>query len=169
MAAGSTEEMDYDAINKDLENASGIKGIEVSYQNLYQPGITPEFWKIANKKADNTRAPKTSRTYMNTKYKWAPTGLGVYVSNKDDQTKARKAMMKKFSTLKNGELPVWPGGARMGFVPLKNGYIKSERTRNTVKKRFQYHIWLKTREQTIRTEFKNIHNTIPELKGKTFH
>ena len=44
MAAGSTEDMDYDAINEGLESIVGIKGIEVSYQNLYQPGITPEFW-----------------------------------------------------------------------------------------------------------------------------
>ena len=61
MAAGSTEDMDYDSINEGLESIVGIKGIEVSYQNLYQPGITPEFWKIANKKADNTRVPKNSR------------------------------------------------------------------------------------------------------------
>ena len=100
---------------------------------------------------------------------WAPTGLGVYVSNREDQTKARKAMMEKFSVRKNGELPVWPGGSRMGFVPMKNGFIKSARTRSIVKKRFQYHIWMKTREQTIKTEFQNIHSITPALKGKTFH
>ena len=119
--------MDYEEINKHLQDVVGIKGIEVSFQNLYQPGITPDFWKLSNVKAGNTRTPKNSRTYMNTKYMWAPTGLGIYVSKKEDQSKVREIMMKKFSTMQNGELPVWPGGARMGFIPMKNGYIKSER------------------------------------------
>ena len=84
IAAGSTEDMDYETINKGIEEIVGVKGVEVSFQNLYQPGITPEFWKIANKKAEGTKTPKNSRTFMNTKYLWAPTGLGVYVSKKED-------------------------------------------------------------------------------------
>ena len=35
VAAGSTEDMDYQEINKGIEEIVGMKGVEVSFQNLY--------------------------------------------------------------------------------------------------------------------------------------
>ena len=52
--------MDYEAINKGIEEIVGTEGVEVSFQNIYQPGITPDFWKIANKKDHHN-----CRTYLN--------------------------------------------------------------------------------------------------------
>ena len=49
LAAGSTENMDYEEINKHLQDVVGIKGIEVSFQNLYQPGITPDFLEVVQR------------------------------------------------------------------------------------------------------------------------
>lgn len=43
IAVGSTENQDIELLNQKLERESGIKGIEMSYQNIHQSGITPEF------------------------------------------------------------------------------------------------------------------------------
>jgi hypothetical protein len=54
IAVGSTENQDYELLNKKLEEVTGITGIEVSFQNIHQIGVTQDFWDIANKKASTT-------------------------------------------------------------------------------------------------------------------
>jgi hypothetical protein len=55
----------------------------MSYQNIHQAGITPEFWKMANDKVKKVSVDKTSQNYLRAKYLWAPTGLAVYVPKRE--------------------------------------------------------------------------------------
>ena len=169
VVAGSTEGMEIDSINKGLENETDIKGIGASYQQFHQPGITPAMWKEANQKAEQVSNDKKSRAYIRAKYSWAPEGLCIYVDSKKKVTEARKKLIGKYGECdKDGNLPIWPGGSRMRFIPLKSTWIKNEKTRNKVEKRVKYHVYCKGNEYEETTLFKNIRDTIPSFKGKTF-
>jgi hypothetical protein len=108
IAVGSSENQDVELLNKLLEKATGIKGIEASYQNIHQSGITPEFWKMANNKAIKSSFDKMSREYLRTKYMWAPNGIALYVPKKEMVNAARKIMLRLFGKTINGTDPVWP-------------------------------------------------------------
>ena len=169
VVAGSTEGMEIDSINKGLEKEIDIKGIGASYQQFHQSGITPAMWKEANQKAEQVSDDKKSRAYIRAKYAWAPEGLCIYVDSKKKVTEARKKLIGKYGECdKDGNLPIWPGGSRMRFIPLKSTWIKNEKTRNKVEKRVKYHVYCKGNEYEEPTQFKNISDTIPSFKGKTF-
>jgi hypothetical protein len=168
LAVGSTENQDVELLNERLQKATGIKGIEVSYQNIHQSGITPEFWKLANSKAAKSNADKMSKEYLRTKYLWAPNGLAVYVPKREMVSVARKIMQRLYGKTISGRDPVWPDGSSMRFLPIKGAAIKSDKTKEVIHKRLAYHIWLKANELSIATNMVNIHETIEVLEGKTF-
>lgn len=168
IAAGSSEEQDTELINQRLSEVTGIQGIEVSFQNVNQIGITNEFWKMANEKAEATMAYRNSREYLRCKYKWAPNAIAIYVPKAGMVTEARKTMIRMFGKETGKGDPRWPDGTRMRFLPLKNGVIHSERTRAIVKKRLAYHIWLKAHDRIKMTNFKNIHSGSEIFGGFTF-
>jgi hypothetical protein len=167
IAVGSSEDQDTTILNKKLEEATGIKGIEVSYQNFYQAGITNEFWDIANKKAKATGAHDMSREFLRCKYGWAPSALCVYVPKIYMVAKARQSMIQKYGKLIEGANPQWPDGTRMRFLPIKGGNLKSEKTKAIIKKRIAYHIWIKAHERTITTNLINIHEGQEIFEGKS--
>jgi hypothetical protein len=169
IAVGSTEDQDYELLNKKLEEETGITGIEVSFQNINQIGITQEFWDKANKKASATNKNKNSREHLLTKYQWAPNAIAIYVPSRDKIPIARKIMLQKFGKLVNGgEDPIWPDGSAMRFLPIKGRNIKNEKTKSIVRKRMAFHIWLKAYENLINTNIINIHKSIEAFEGKTF-
>lgn len=51
IAVGSTKKQDFKILNKKLSTEIGIEGIETSFQNINQYGVTQEFWKLANESA----------------------------------------------------------------------------------------------------------------------
>ena len=169
MTAGSTEQMESESINEKLKDIVGISGIGVSYQTFHQSGITPKMWVEATQRTDIKIKNKKSREYYKMKYAWAPEGLCVYVSKEADVSKARAVLLEKYGECnKDGTIPVWPGGSRMRFIPLKSTYIKNTNTRTKVEKRITYHIIIKVKEEVIVTEYQNIDGTIESFNGKTF-
>ena len=64
IAAGSTECMETETINNKLSEAIGVEGVRASYQNIYQPGITPKIWQNAKKKAAATKTTRNSREFQ---------------------------------------------------------------------------------------------------------
>jgi hypothetical protein len=167
IAVGSSEDQDTTILNRELATFTGIPGIEVSYQNFYQAGITNEFWDIANKKAKATGANENSREYLKCKYSWAPNALAVFVPKLQMVARARKIMIQKFGKLINGVNPIWPDGTNMRFLPIKGGMLKSEKTKAIIKKWIAYHIWLKAHEKIIPTILVNIHEGKEIFEGKT--
>jgi hypothetical protein len=168
IAVGSTENQDIELLNQKLERESGIKGIEMSYQNIHQTGITPEFWKLANTKAAKISSDKMSRDFLRTKYLWAPNALALYVPKREMVNAARKIMLRKFGKASVGQEIIWPDGSNMRFLPIKGSNIRNPKTMEIVRKRLAYHIWLKANEITIDTNLVNIHNSIDAFEGKTF-
>jgi type II secretory pathway pseudopilin PulG len=155
IAVGSTEDQDFG-------------GIEVSFQNVNQVGVTQEFWKIANQKVKEANTDKLSRDHLRMKYRWAPNAIAVFVPNKESVNAARKIMQKKYGKAINGNDPVWPDGSQMRFLPIKGPVIKNEKMLHNVKKRMTYHISLKVNEQVIETNMANIYNSIDKFDGRTF-
>jgi hypothetical protein len=168
IAVGSTENQDFEILNEKLEKDTGIKGVEVSYQNVNQRGISPDFWKIANSKASQASRDKYSRDHLKTKYLWAPSALAVYVPQKEAVSLARKIMIKKYGKTVNGEDPIWPDGSSMRFLPIKGVAIKNAQTKEIVRKRMAFHIWLKANEITLDTNMKDIYKSIKAFGHKTF-
>lgn len=60
IAAGSSEDQDIELLNKKLGEVTGIQGIEMSFQNINQQGITNE----SNEKAAATGSHKSSKEYL---------------------------------------------------------------------------------------------------------
>jgi hypothetical protein len=77
-------------------------------------------------------------------------------------------MLSKYGKSVEGGDPVWPDGSSMRFLPIKGPIIKNEKTRNIVRKRMAYHIWLKVNKISIDTNFVNIHETVDAFHGLTF-
>lgn len=167
IAVGSSENQDYDVLNEKLQDATGIKGIEVSFQNINQAGISQEFWKIANSKANKANKDKLSREHLRTKYRWAPNALAVYVPTKEAVNMAQKIMIQKYGKLINGYDPVWPDGTSMRFLPIKGTAIKNEKTKEIVRKRLAYHIWMKANEITLDTKMQHINENTSLFGGPT--
>ena len=104
-----------------------------------------------------------SRDFLDKKYAWAPEGLGVYVNNIEIADMARKKMMSMYGTTnEQGIPPIWPGGECMRFVPLKDTFINSDKTRAKVDRRFKMHVFLKANERVIVTKFRNINGKIQD-------
>lgn len=168
IAVGSTEKQDYELLNKKLSEDTGIEGLEVSFQNINQAGVTQEFWKLANERASAINADQYSRDHLREKYRWAPNSLAVYVPTRDMIAKARKALIGKYGKSIEGKDPIWPDGSSMRFLPIKGATIKNDKTKSIVRKRMAYHIWLKANEVIIDTNFTNIYDTIEAFEGLTF-
>jgi len=168
IAVGSSEDQDALILNKELERVTGIKGIEVSYQNFFQAGITNEFWDNANNKAKATGAKETSRDFLRCKYGWAPNALAVYVPAIHMVASARKIMIDMYGKLIDGVNPQWPDGTRMRFLPIKGSSFRSEKTKTIIKKRIAYHIWTKAHEKVINTNLVNIHEGQEIFEGLSF-
>ena len=117
---GSTEGQIVTKINAKLEELTGIKGIQASWQNIWQKEVTPNLWKEAKKKAtDNSGTVNNS-----IKHKWSPSALSIFVTRREDLKPARKVLYEKFgrnitdSYGNEDAYPTWPGGAQMKFVPM---------------------------------------------------
>ena len=117
---GSTEKQDTVEINKELENITGFEGIKVSYENIYHHRrITQKLWKVAVNKSKDLEKPDKNRV----KHQWAPSGLMVFVTKKEDVGPAQKKLYKMYGrnvTDAYGNTDAyltWPGGAQMKFVP----------------------------------------------------
>mmetsp|Transcript_13639 Transcript_13639/g.25658 ORF Transcript_13639/g.25658 Transcript_13639/m.25658 type:complete len:157 (-) Transcript_13639:671-1141(-) len=128
IAAGSSENQDYELLNEKLEKNTGIKGIKASFQNINQSGTTQEFWKIANKKAMNVNENKNSKAHLHCKYKWSPKALEFFVPDEDKVDSARQTMINMFGKFKDEADPIGSDGSKMRFLLLKRGAIKSNRT-----------------------------------------
>lgn len=96
IAVGSTKKQDVEQLNAKLEGSTGIEGLEASFQNINQFGVTQEFWKLADEKAYAINKDKFSGEHLQEKYKWAPNAIAVYVPRRELIVKARKIMITRY-------------------------------------------------------------------------
>ena len=165
---GSTEKQDTTEINKELKKITGFKGIRVSYENIYHQGITQKLWKTAVEKSKDLEKPHKNRV----KHQWAPAGLMVFVTKKEDVSPARKTLYEMYgrnftdSYGNTDAYPIWPGGAQMKFVPQSEKNM-SAANKQKIGQRLKMHTTMKSNTGTIQTDLKDP-NMKPEcLKGKS--
>lgn len=78
---GTTERGDYTTINNELHLITECNA-EVSFQTVYQKGMSNIIWEDAKMKAEELNMNPQSKEYKRIKFKNSPTALIVYVSNK---------------------------------------------------------------------------------------
>ena len=101
MFMGTSKTQNIERIQKELEAATGIKGIEVSYQDIYQKGVTEELWAKMYKKADVYT--RYSFQWYDAFHKNAPRALMVYVQDPNQIESARQILRSKFQQEVEGQ------------------------------------------------------------------
>ena len=79
--AGTTERGFYDTICESLTKDFEDK-IELSFQTVYQPGVSTRVWKLARDTAEKQYLNNKSRNFKMIKFAMAPSALTVYVGGK---------------------------------------------------------------------------------------
>ena len=117
---GSPENQDIRQINQKMEELTGIKGAQASFQNIYQRDTSQTLQKEAEERAKVGLNP---REVNRIKHAWALAAVMIFVPNRSNVGTARKKLYEAFGTNvedKHGNkdaYPIWPGGAQMKFVP----------------------------------------------------
>ena len=124
---GTTERGDYNTLNEKIGLFTKTH-TEVSFQFVNQAGVTPSIWQFARLQAEKANENPRSKLHKKTKFKYAPSALIVYVSDKTAIKSARRILIERFGKLENGLWPVMPDGSRMRFVPIIFGNIHSNST-----------------------------------------
>ena len=165
---GSTERQDITEINKHLGAATGFDDIRVSYENIYHQGVTQKLWKNAVNKSKDLNPPYKNRV----KHQWAPAGLMVFVTKKEDVGPARKKLYEMYGrnvTDVHGNTdayPIWPGGAQMKFVPQAERNM-SAANKQKIGDRLTMHTTMKGQSGTIKTDLKDPNLRPDCLEGKS--
>ena len=127
--AGSTERGDYDtlceAIGKQEDNR-----VELSFQTVYQQGVSAHVWNIATDRATKVFEDPNSKAHRQLKFSLAPSALTVFVSEEEEIEPMRSIFISKYGNLTSKSWPVMHDGSRLRFVPILQGYINDERMKN---------------------------------------
>ena len=163
---GSSENGVYELLNQELPKILDMD-IEVSFQNIYQRGITGQFWENAKLEAKKQGSEK-SREFRRTKFNLAPSGLIAYVYKESDVSLALKKLMDKYG--KQTEEKAWPqlpDGSRMKFIPLLNKTVRNTKVKNQLSKRIHWHITAKALEEVMDLPVMDIFENKEYFNGKS--
>jgi len=163
---GTNERGQYKTIQQYLQKNHG-NDIEISYQFINQPGITPKIWEQARKLAAMDYPNPQSREHKRIKFANAPSALVVYTTTAKRAKQLRSLMIEKYSKMINNTWPTMPDGSKMRFIPILQGYIKD----NTLFKRLQKSLFKQSRmkagEVTLDLKLKDIFEEKEYLDGKS--
>ena len=145
---GSSETGVYEILNKELPKIVGTN-IEVSFQNIYQRGVTGKFWEFAKNEALK-QGNEGSKDFRSRKFSLAPSGLIAYVYREADINKAFKILVKHYGKQTAEKAwPILPDGSRMRFIPMVSGFVRSTKVRNQLSQRIKWHITAKALEEVL--------------------
>ena len=145
---GSSETGVYEILNKELPKIVGTN-IEVSFQNIYQRGVTGKFWEFAKNEALK-QGNEGSKDFRSRKFSLAPSGLIAYVYREADINKAFKILVKHYGKQTAEKAwPILPDGSRMRFIPMVSGFVRSTKVRNQLSQRIKWHIIAKALEEVL--------------------
>ena len=152
---GSTVGQVITRINAELEEFTGIQGIQASWQNVWQREVTTDLWKEAKKRTMD----KSGFVNNSLKHKWSPSALIIFVSHREDLKPARKILYKNIGrnvTDSYGNIdayPTWPGGTQMKFVPMADRNMSKENM-TKIGNRIKMHTVMKGNQVTSETGVK---------------
>ena len=160
----TTERGDYDTICNDLEKK--YDKVELSYQTVYQPGISSKVWEIATNRATEVFSNTTSKAHRQIKFSLAPSALTVFVSNEEEINRMTTEFINQFGELNEGSWPRMMDGSRMRFIPIIPGFIDEEK----IKTQLQDHLTMQALSKSGEIKFDlnliNIHEKQQYLKTK---
>ena len=108
----TSERGDYDTISNEIAKEEQYK-VELSFQNVYQNGVTSKIWKMATERATEVYTNTTSKAHRQLKFSLAPSALTVFTRNEKDIGELREKFMIKYGELENGEWPTMMDGSKM--------------------------------------------------------
>ena len=164
--AGTTERGDYETVKKQLENEFQSK-IEVSYQAIYQLGVSPGVWNLANKIAYNQYRNTNSKEYKRTKFSMAPMALVVYTGDQKHVKGLRSTFINKYGKIRNGIWPIMSDKSSMRFIPITQGYVKDDENRNKLFMHLKHQAASKAGEIKIPLKFGDIKEDKDYLQGES--
>lgn len=134
---GTTERGDYRTINECISEITKTE-TEVSFQFVNQNGVTSKIWQFARQQAERANENPNSKIHKRTKFKYAPSALTVYISDKTAIKETRRTLIEKYGKLDNGSWPVMPDGSRMRFVPIIFGIVNENSINKKKQQVFNY-------------------------------
>ena len=152
---GSSKNGVYDEINTELPKLLGMNA-EVSFQNIYQRGITGQFWEHAKNEAKK-QGKEGTREFRSRKFSLAPSALIVYVYKENDVNGALKSLMTLYGKqTKEKAWPQLPNGSRMKFIPMVNKTIRNTKVKQKLSDRIKWQITAKALEEVMDLPLQNI-------------
>ena len=140
---GTTERGDYTTIQMSLKKKFGPT-IELSFQLLNQQGVSPKIWEYARKKASEINPNQQSKEHKRQKFKYAPSALVIYTSDKAKVKEIRRNLTKEYGKLQEKLWPEMEDGSKMRFIPLLPGYVKDK----MVYKHLYRQMWLQSQSKS---------------------
>ena len=152
---GSVENGYYETINEHLREKYNGE-VEVSYQTIYQPGVTQRLWNEASEKAKEATTDTTSRDFKRIKFGLAPTALVAYANGPEKAKKYRSIFMKDFGAGEDEQWPMMPDASRMRFIPLVNEYISKKAIRDKMYENLKHQAISKAGDVILDLKYKNL-------------
>ena len=165
--SGTTERGDYttviDTLKKEFKNE-----IDISFQSVFQTGVSQKVWEMANKAALAQFRNTASRDHKMIKFALAPTALVIYTDDEAKVKELRSQFIDRYGDLVDGRL--WPqmsDGSRMRFIPIVRGFIEKKVLRNKLLSHLKHQATSKAGEVKIQLRLKNIRKKYAYLKDQS--
>ena len=165
--AGTTERGFYDTVIKSLTKEFEDK-IEISFQSIYQPGVSTRVWKLARQTADKQYKNANSKNHKMLKFAMAPTALTVFVGNQSVKTTIRKELIRRYGDSEGNEWATMEDGSKMKFVPILKGYVTDTEARNQLYEHLKLQATSKASEIKLDFPFQDLQEKKTYLGNKSF-
>ena len=149
--AGTTERGKYDTVIKSLMQEFNNE-IEISYQTVFQPGVSQKVWNCAQRTAKQQYRNIYSKQHKIIKFAMAPTALVIYTNDASKAKAIRRELIKKYGTLMNEEWPTMEDKSKMQFIPIMKGYINDREVRSQLYEHLKHQATSKAGE--VKLDFK---------------
>ena len=153
--AGTTERGYYDTVVKSLMEEFEDK-IELSFQSIYQPGVSTRVWKLARETADRQYLNNDSRNHKMIKFSMAPSALTIYVGDEKLTKRIRTKFIDKYGRNEDEQWPEMADHSRMRFIPIVKGYINDGEAREKLYRHLKHQAVSKAGEVKLNFPYHNI-------------
>ena len=163
---GSVEKGEYSTIKRHIREMMN-ENIELSYQFINQREISPRVWQNAKETAEKDYPNPTSREHRRIKYKNAPAALIAFVSDENKRQTVRRKLFDEYGKTNEGCFPLMADGSRMKFIPMFNGRITKEETKESLYEYMQSQATTKAGDVIMQLDITDIFEPKRYLKGRT--
>ena len=164
--SGTTENGYYDTVKESLRKEYKNE-IELSYQTVYQPGVSQRVWNSATKMARETNADPNSREHRRVKFGMAPSALVIFARDQRKVDQLTRSFMEKYGEIEEGKWPKMEDYSRMRFIPITNNYIHEQEYRDNLFESLHHQAASKAGEVTLELGLTNIREKKDYLKNNS--